>query len=337
VKQLAGELRDLGVDSANDDTDTRFYGAMDSLRELDESDHGDLRFAPDWRSIELSPFGALAAPTASTLLPGWSRPVRVGVMISHESTMVQAVDGKYVGTKWQVHSTAYLPPSGLQLVGVVEPGTVHRGVVECTLRDYRILDGLIEADDETALSSLDVLLLGLNVWMSAPIARAILGAVRGGVGLLNEFWTAGSYYREDPAGVAALMLADGDVYKYHMPPGQCGVAFTPATVLREHALLPGLKAGAPLMVRGCGPAYKVIPGAQVLIAKDYLVPSQQHGLRDVGPLQMPCYIVGQLGRGRVAVIHAWPHEWLARNLAGGSVEYFTNLLRWLAGARHEIA
>jgi hypothetical protein len=131
------------------------------------------------------------------------------------------------------------------------------------------------------------------------------------------------------------MLADGEVYKYHLPPGQCGVASLPATVLHEHPLVPGLRAGERIMVRGCGPAYKVMSGARVLLAKDYVVPPEQHGRRDAGSLQMPCYILGQLGRGRVAVVHAWPHEWFARNLKVGSGEYYTILLRWLAGSCHE--
>ena len=85
--------------------------------------------------------------------------MRVGVLISYQSTRVQFSNRTYVGTKWQVHSAAFLPAMGLQLVAVVEPGTVHRGIVEGTLRDYGIVGGLIEADDETALATLDVLLL----------------------------------------------------------------------------------------------------------------------------------------------------------------------------------
>jgi RNA polymerase sigma factor (sigma-70 family) len=341
LRQLAQVLRDMGVAVASDQAVANHFddprALVDLDREIDQDDHGGLRFAPDWRSADLSPLGVVAsAPAASTLLPGWTRPVRVGVMISYHSTMGAVVDGKYVGTKWQVHTSTFLPASGLQLVGVVEPGTVHRGVVESTLREYGIVGGLIEADDEIALATLDVLLLGLNTWMSAPVARAINRAVRGGVGLLNEFWTASQLRRDDPAGVRELMLADSDVYKYHMPPGQCGVGVLPMTVLREHALLPGLKTGQRLMVRGCGPAYKVRPGAQLLMAKDYVVPPHEHGMSDVGPVQMPCYIIGHLGRGRVVVVHAWPHQWFVRQLNVDPDEYFRNLLRWLAAPRQEI-
>ena len=334
LRQLAQALREMGIVTADDHEVAVHFGQAAARDDPDESDHGELRFAPDWRCSELTPLGE-TAPTM--LLPSWSRPMRVGVLISYQSTRVQFSNRTYVGTKWQVHSAAFLPAMGLQLVAVVEPGTVHRGIVEGTLRDYGIVGGLIEADDETALATLDVLLLGINSSMPASVARAINRAVRGGVGLLNEFWTANQLSRDDPAGVRELMLADSDVFKYHMPSGECGVAPLPATVRGEHPLLPGLKTGTQIAVRGCGPAYRVMPGAQVLLTKDHVVQPMEHGMSEIGALQMPCYILGQLGRGRVAVIHAWPHQWFTRHLSVGSEQYYLNLLRWLAGSREDIS
>jgi RNA polymerase sigma factor (sigma-70 family) len=329
VRELADVLRGLGVAAATEQAVANQLGGGLVLDDPDLGDHGELRFAPDWRSAELTPFGA---GHQATFLPGWTRPLRIGVMISYNSTIAQPIGPAFIGTKWQVHSTAFMPPAGLQLVGVVEPGTVHRGVVESSLRDYGIVGGLIEADDETALSTLDVLLLGFNRWMTASIARAIGRAVRGGVGLLNEFWTASMVNRDDPEGVSELMLAASDVYKYHMPGRECGTGMLPATVLSGHPLLPGLKPGARMMLRGCGPAYKVIPGAQLLVTKDHVVPPHEHGMTSLGPIQMPCYILGQLGRGRVAVVHAWPHQWFSQNLSIGHEQYFLNLINWLAAS-----
>jgi hypothetical protein len=235
----------------------------------------------------------------------------------------------YGNTTSQVHSTAFFPPDGLRLVGVVEPGTVHRGIVERTIRDHGILGGLIEADDVAALQTLDVLLLGVNYSMTVPIFAAINRAVRGGMGLLNEYWTGSHVGSCADINMRELMLADSNSYNYHMP-GECG-ALLPATVLREHPLLPGVKAGTTMRVRGCGPVYRVMSTAQVLITKDYYVQPQEHGLPDVRPMQMPCYILGQLGRGRVVVNHLMPHQGFIRELGVGCEEYFTNLLRWLAG------
>jgi hypothetical protein len=226
-----------------------------------------------------------------------------------------------------------LPQAGLQLVAVVEPSTVHRGIVESTLRDYGIVGGLVEADDEATLATLDVLLLGNNYAMSAPVARAIRRAVQSGTGLLNEYWTASHVGIDDDPDMRALMLADSSMYKFHMP-GICGDPL-PATVQREHPLLPGLRAGTRMMIRGCGPAYRVVPGAQLLVTKDRLIAPREHGIGGEGAMRMPCYILGQLGRGRVAVVHAWPHEWFIRNLSIGGEEYFENLLCWLAGSRNQ--
>ena len=120
------------------------------------------------------------------------------------------------------------------------------------MRDYSILGGLIEADDPAGLQTLDVLLLGVNFSMSPSIARAINQAVRSGMGLVNEYWSGSSTGACDDVNLLELMLADCSTYAYHTP-GQCGGPMT-ATVLREHQLLPGLKAGTAMTIAGCGPA-----------------------------------------------------------------------------------
>jgi RNA polymerase sigma factor (sigma-70 family) len=336
LKQLAEVLRDMGVLDADDRTVVDHFGAH-QIHDWDNvTDHGDLRFAPDWRCAELSPLGA--APL-TTVLPGCSRPLRVGAFLGYSSTLIKGGPQRKSMHVWQqVQSTPAFPQAGVQLVGVVEPGTIHRGVVECTMRDYGIIGGLIEADDVIGLQSLDVLLLGMSFAMSSSIARAISLAVRSGMGLLNEYWvgTPG----DDPA-VRELMLADSTCYPFHMP-GQCGSPL-PATVLREHPLLPGLRRDTRLSVAGCGPAYRVVPGAQVLITKDHQIGTQQHRMSNAGPLELPCYIVGQLGRGRVVANHIAPTRGalnipfttydISHHLNITREQYFINLLRWLAGSR----
>jgi hypothetical protein len=177
--------------------------------------------------------------------------------------------------------------------------------------------------------------VGNNYAMSAPVARAIRRAVERGTGLLNEYWIASHVGTNDDPDMRALMLAQSNVFMYHMP-GECGDPL-PATVQREHPLLPGLRAATRIMTRGCGPVYRVVPTAQVLLTKDYLVQPREHGMSGLEPMRMPCYILGQLGRGRVAVVHTWPHQWFIRDLTVGSGEYFSNLFRWLAGSRNELA
>ena len=343
LRQLAHVLRDMGVPAAHERDLPEQFGdraaaaaAACDADAAENPDHGSLRFAPDWRAAELTPLGS-SWPT-TTLMPGWSRPLRVGALVSYESTRVIGANGRPMSMWQQIHSTTLLPPAGLQLVAVVEPGTVHRGIVESTLRDHSLIGGLIEADDEGALETLDVLIVGINWAMTGPIARAIARAVRGGMGLLNEYWTGNGIGACDDVSMRELMLADSVMFSYHMP-GRCGLSL-PASVLREHSLLPGLERGAKITVSGCGPAYRVVPGAQVLVAKDYLVQPREHGGDGLGPLPMPCYIVGQLGRGRVIVNHAWALPGMGcgaceiiRHLNVSHEQYFLTLLRWLAAGR----
>jgi hypothetical protein len=345
IRQLAEVLREMGVAPADDRAVAEHLGdafAADDPVERDDRDHGELRFAPDWRCAELMPLGVASAPP---LFSGWSRPLRVGALVSYDSTLVFGANRKQMSATAQVQSTTVFPQPGIQLVAVVEPASAHRGIIECTIRDYEIIGGLIEADDVAGLQTLDVLLLGINWSMSRSVARAINQAVRGGMGLLNEYWTATQSDSADDPAVVELMLADSVYHNYHMP-GQCGLPL-PATVLREHALLPGLKANTKMAVSGCGPAYRVRPDAQVLVSKDYVIPPAEHGISGVGPLTMPGYIVGQLGRGRVVVNHLWPARGrnilphpmfdLSRHLDIDREHYFLKLLHWLASPRQVCA
>jgi RNA polymerase sigma factor (sigma-70 family) len=327
VRELARVLRDLGVDAADDHALADHFNGGQTPSGHDDVGGCGLRFAADWHDAALTPLGS---GHAYEFMPGSTRLLRVGVLISYETTVTAGMNNNYIGAKWQVHSRAFFPGVGLQLVGVIEPGTAHRGIVEASLRDYEVVGGLIEADDPNALATLDVLLLGNNYAMSPSIARAISRAVRGGVGLLNEYWTSGQVGIADNPDTRALMLADSPVCSYHMP-GACGEALS-ANVLREHRLLPGLRDGQSISVRGCGPVYRVAPTAQVLMEKSRDVLPHEHRIAGMGPTRMPCYILGQLGRGRVAVVHAWPHQWLARQLSVPVDQYYSNLLLWLAGA-----
>jgi RNA polymerase sigma factor (sigma-70 family) len=85
LRQLAHVLRDMGVPAAHErDLADQFRDAdAAALNPDDVHDHGGLRFAPDWRTAALTPFGAAAATT--TPLCGFARPIRVGAMLSYES------------------------------------------------------------------------------------------------------------------------------------------------------------------------------------------------------------------------------------------------------------
>lgn len=330
LRELASILRETGAGEMSDQELAEHLRSSVVANDLELDD--DLRFAPDWRESS-----RLWAPDAGRFVEGWTRPIRVGMLFSYSTVLTfSRWAHRYGIIAEQVRTAMLLPAAGVQLVGIIEPGTSHLGMVERTLREYGLVGGLIEADDAQGLATLDVIVIGNNRRLDPPLANAICGAVRSaGVGLLNEYWTAAEFPEADDPAVREMMLAASPWYAYHTP-GRCG-AMRPATVIREHPLLPGLKAGTRLDVKGCAPAYHVRADAQVLMIQEHTIPPSVHGMPSLGVLPMPSYVLGNLGRGRVAVINVWSHGRLLRYLNVGADEYFTNLLRWLAEPRRERA
>jgi RNA polymerase sigma-70 factor (ECF subfamily) len=325
LDELSAALRDMGVRDAQRE---------DVARQLDpeaDQESDSLRFAPDWRQAS-----SLWSPDARPMIRGWTRPMRIGVLFSYSTVQTfSRWAHRYGIIAEQVRTATMLPPVGIDLIGLIEPGTVHLGMVERTLREYGLTGGLIEADDSDGLATLDVILVGNNRRLDAPLAKSICDAVKSaGVGLLNEYWTAGEFPELDDPHVREMMLAASPWYAYHTP-GRCG-AMKPATVLREHPLLPGLRAGTRIEVKGCAPAYHVRRDAQVLIAQEHTIAPSEHRMSGLGTLPMPSYVLGELGRGSVAVINIWSHGRLLKYLTISAGEYFINLLSWLAKPRREV-
>lgn len=86
-----------------------------------------------------------------------------------------------------------------------------------------------------------MILLGLNFALAAGVAEAMADAVRGGVGLLNEWWTGTSAERRNEEAVRDLSLSASPIHPFHMP--SC-LMTTDCTIHEAHPLLPGLRAGA---------------------------------------------------------------------------------------------
>lgn len=325
VTTLAAVLRDMGVASADDLTLAEHFGDPAHVPPAD-----DLRFAADWHAPLADP---PAARAPADLLPGWSRPVRVGVLISHATTRILMPMGTYMGIEEQVRSARLLAHPGLHLVAIAEPDTTGLPPVERTLRDYALTGGLIDATDADALRTLDVIIIGLNLAMTAPIVSAINAAVRAGVGLLNEWWTGDYDAGRTNVELAQLFLADSPVHTHHV--GNC-LQFLPATVVESHPLLPGLRPGGSFPVSACGPIYRVSPAARLLVAKDLPVRAEQHRIPGLGDtLRMPVVAVGTLGAGRVAVVNTYTHSDIADHLTVTLGEYLLNFLTWLADPRRE--
>jgi RNA polymerase sigma factor (sigma-70 family) len=332
VQELAEALRGIGVRGLSEGALSEYF--VDAGLPALLSPPGDnLRFAPDWRAALLSP--NLQKPQPASLIPGWSRPIRVGALISSASMKARAQGGYFVGCGHDpdvpLESTAMMHQPGLELVSIVEPDTSHLGQVERLARDHAIIGGLVDSTDVMGLSTLDVILLGFNWAMSPGTTAAIATAVRGGTGLLNEFWTGDPWVQLNDPHLRELSLADTPIVGFHV--GVCGHSVLPATVHGDSPLLPGLNVGDSFHVVGCGPLFRPCPDARVLISKDMLVSEPEHGLIGVTAMRMPVYITGQLARGRIAVVNLVAQRSLFGQLSVRPSQYFANLITWLAEPR----
>jgi RNA polymerase sigma factor (sigma-70 family) len=292
-----------------------------------------LRIATHWHALGLDAHAPKTHPH-ERYLPGWTRPLRVGAFVSHASPNT-TIRGNFHTVEQQAQSARWLDHPGIELVGVVEPGTNALGPIERTIREYELNGGLIDATDAAALETLDVILIGMNFAMDAPIARAFNRAVRGGVGLLNEYWTGGTdemWFNND---VRDLMLSASPIHAVHTH-STCGLPAS-ASVRDADPLIPGLAPGTSLTVSGCGPLYHLSEGARVLVERDRVVAPQEHHVPGLGPARMPVWIVGQLGKGRAIVQHTGNHHDFAKGLSITVGQYFTRLIQWLAEPRRQRA
>lgn len=323
LSALAAILRDMGVESADDATLAEHFDAP--LPGMEDSCNGNLRFAPDWQAAGLR-CGISSRPE---YLPGWNRPLRVGIFIGYETIRIYGVRNTSVQAEQQAHTAGSLRHPGLQLVTIVEPGTGGYGPIERTMRDCELLGGLIDVTDVESLKTLDVIIFSNNFSISSVVLRAMVEAVESGVGLLKEFWCGhieNNSRHADPY-VCKLLLADSPIYSFHMP-RYCGEQ-VPLVVESEHPLLPGLKRGDTFRIGGCSPIYRVVPGAAVPLVKDRWVLPEEHQITGLGPIRPPAFIVGRLGQGRVVVIHDAHVPGVIQNLGLGR-DYLTTLLAWLA-------
>ena len=64
-----------------------------------------------------------------------------------------------------------------------------------------------------------------------------------------------------------------------------------------------------------------------------VVTPEEHGFPGVGPLPMPSYLTGQVGRGRAVVVTSHDHAVSHRDWF--DPDYFPRLIAWLAEPRRE--
>lgn len=281
-------------------------------------------------------FGGPAAEAAPRC-PGWDRPIRVGVLISHLSLILpMGPNAVFLPHEAQVKPLAFLDGVGFDLVGVVERGGTQFGPVESTLRDFELHAGTIYADDAEALRTLDVIVLGINLKLTPASAEAIRSAVRGGVGLYNESLTDSvNWGPELSPAVCELMLARPPVGHF------CasyfgGVCQSPRSyrVQAAHPAAPGLVAGDTVTLGSCCAWFEPARGARGLVLSEDAVVGV--GAPPSAPARrMPALLAGSIGDGRALVpcIHEPRPLREACGGAGGASRFVKEALLWLAEPR----
>ena len=105
-----------------------------------------------------------------------------------------------------------------------------------------------------------------------------------------------------------------------------------ATVMASHPILAGVPVGTPVMIDGCGPVFVPQAGAKVLVMKDDPVNPFDPPMPELNGLRMPALMVGQLGRGRVALVTMRPTAPM-QALPGLRGNFVHNVFDWLAEER----
>ena len=324
VAELGAVFRDMGFPTI--DAPAERLAEMGRTYAFSDPGEQGLLHAPDWHAalhLDGHHEPALNLPAPS----GWARPIRVGALISHQTTITPARGGVVFMIEEQIRTMRFLADRRYQFVGLVEPGTSGYGPIERMLRDYDLTAGLIDVTDAEGLRTLDVIYLGWNFSLPQGAAEAIASVVANGVGLYNEHLTAKVSHGYNDPRIRRLMLAESEVGFYHTTP-----CLQPrwATYHERHPAFPGIRPGAPMLVSGCGPIYKPVPDAKVLMTHNGVVsPNEPLCSMTVPPRHIPALVVGQIGLGRVIVLNVVNPDCIFRHPAFQG-DYLANVFHWLA-------
>ncbi|MEM8783419.1 MAG: sigma-70 family RNA polymerase sigma factor [Planctomycetota bacterium] len=290
--------------------------------------------------------------TRLTHPPGWSRPLRVGLLLS-QTTYRRARYGEDQ-INWQAEASAD-GTDEIEWVSLLEARTGDDPVIERTVRDYELTAGVIDLADPGDLSVLDVIVLGHAFVVLPEVARRVRDAVRGGTGLLVTGHAGAIHGSADLGLMADLMLADGPIGNHcvHLDPActhDWNSLSCPGIVRRRHPAIPGLVPGQTMKLWPCGAVYRPKADATVIIETCEAHPPtgirqtpaagqnpEDQATAQLPPLPMPTLVSGHLGSGRVLVfntsrIEHWheSHPFIAPTLK-------RDLLAWLAEPRRKFS
>ena len=277
--------------------------------------------------------------------PGWTRPIRVGVIVSRtnfDQRNKYPYSSVVADPEWSVDQTAILCDPRFELFGVVEPENDTTPTVERIVRDYELTQGMIDLTDAESLGALDVLVAGNARTIPGQAVVAIEQAVRKGMGFYNIhlFATNKQLVDKHKDSVLALCLADGEMgarceCRLCQRTGDLLGRHVTASVKRSHPVLGGLTPGCEIEVVSCGRVYRPAPKAKVLVEQNHISESKWSTSGRPMRMRVPVLVAGPLGQGRVLAINAnHPGSLTEHPQFGGTyTDYLTQALRWLAEPR----
>ena len=318
VAQTTEVLRDMGIEAADE-----VAGPRQTVRAAEE-----LRKQAAWPRLH---------DTAPPSFPGWTRPIRVGAVVSQH-----AIETSFCGSTAHIQEdetislARFIADPRFELVTITDPHSSARGVVERVVRNYELYGGLISSDDLAGLQTLDVILLGTCASLPAKMLRNVRRAVEAGTGFFNDGWLAASHLGSDHPDIMALCL--------HATPNRsiCGAlalgikcaemhsngSTSPVTVVAEHPAVPSWRIGQRFEAWPCGTTSDLVPGVTVIAAREPLRGTP-------GPSATTPYLTaGTCGRGRVLYLQqVHSHELVPRWTEDHS--FVTDALLWLAEPRRQ--
>ena len=318
VAQTTEVLRDMGIEAADE-----VAGPRQTVRAAEE-----LRKQAAWPRLH---------DTAPPTFPGWTRPIRVGAVVSQH-----AIETSYCGSDLHIQEdetvwlARFIADPRFELVTITDPQSSAQGVVERVVRDYELYGGLISSDDLEGLQTLDVIIIGSCASLPPRMLRNVRRAVEAGTGLFNDGWLAISHLGHNHPDIMALSL-QATPGRFICAAPSLGIkcqemhlhgATGPVTVVAEHPAVPSWRIGQQFDAWPCGLTFDPVPGAAVIATRE--LPRGASG----PAATTPYLTAGPCGRGRVLFLQQIAtHELVPRWTADHS--FVTDALLWLADPRRE--
>ncbi len=336
VQRLAGHLAELGVGDVRA-TQAMLQGAAPVTQPDYFFDPGLLVRGP-WKD-DFTP----DAPREQRILPGWTRPLRVGFFISRQTYLRPELSTEQAN--WQGAVCRDVATPGHDLITIAEADSLDDPVLERTVRAFEITDGLVAIgpDADHDLRHLDVIILGHNFVLRQDVAERVVDATERGTGLMSYHHTGTLGQSADPRLIERIKLAESHICNY------CGVragiihdhidGVLPGHVRERHPAAPGLVPGQAMSLWPCGSLYRVKRDARVIVATDAELTGNGHfdtpDPLPLSPMPMPVMVSGSIGRGRVLAFSTSRIEhWHERHPFIGPT-FKEDLIAWLAEPRRD--